>query len=174
MYSINWSCFNDLWDDFWPIDFNDGRPKAILERARRFHFSKQLWFDFPEGPGGTYFFGDGSYATNVWLKDIDYILPFNKQSGQMEFVMFQEFGPVSFGPTHEACNQAPLLECPTHHIPLKIYFYDRPGSPPGNGLSCDECVKERNARALQVQDTRCGWGRWAGNLRKDNECRPNY
>ena len=94
MHSINWSRFNDLWDDFWPIEFNDRSPKVILERARRFHFAKQLSFEFPEGPGGTYFFGDGTCATNVWLKDIDYSLPFN-QSGQMEFVMFQEFNLFS-------------------------------------------------------------------------------
>lgn len=97
MHSINWSRFNDLWDDFWPIEFNDRSPKVILERARRFHFAKQLSFEFPEGPGGTYFFGDGTCATNVWLKDIDYSLPFN-QSGQMEFVMFQEFGPALLDP----------------------------------------------------------------------------
>jgi hypothetical protein len=45
-------------------------------------------------------------------------------------------------------NNAPFEpKCNRHNKPMVLCFYDRPGSPPGNGWSCDECAAERAAPA---------------------------
>jgi hypothetical protein len=36
--------------------------------------------------------------------------------------------------------------CTKHNEQMVLSFYDRPGSPPGNGWSCQSCYKERSAK----------------------------
>ena len=45
-------------------------------------------------------------------------------------------------------NYAPP-RCSRHNEQMIISFYDRPGSPPGNGWVCQSCIKERTAEATR-------------------------
>lgn len=41
--------------------------------------------------------------------------------------------------------------CPTHFIPLMLHFYDRPGSPMGNGYVCPWCLAERQMAGIMAE-----------------------
>lgn len=43
--------------------------------------------------------------------------------------------------------------CEKHKEQMALYFYDRPGSVPGNGWSCRSCTEERKTGS-QVKATR--------------------
>jgi hypothetical protein len=48
----------------------------------------------------------------------------------------------------DATNSLPFVPslasvCPTHHEQMTIYFYDRPGSSPGNAMVCRSCIADR-------------------------------
>ena len=43
--------------------------------------------------------------------------------------------------------------CEKHQEQMVLHFYDRPGSPPGNGWDCRSCVEERKTGS-QVKATR--------------------
>lgn len=53
---------------------------------------------------------------------------------------------ASLSPTRHwnSFNEPKVPICPTHSVPMVLSFYDRPGSPPGNGWSCPKCIEERS------------------------------
>ena len=40
-------------------------------------------------------------------------------------------------------NNSMAPYCEKHDLQMVLYFYDRPGGPPGNGWACRACVYER-------------------------------
>lgn len=40
--------------------------------------------------------------------------------------------------------------CYTHNKEMQLTFWDRPGSPPGNGWACISCITERKANQPQL------------------------
>lgn len=49
-------------------------------------------------------------------------------------------------PAMNITNAVPPI-CTKHHETMVLSFYDRPGSPPGNGYACRSCAKERQTAA---------------------------
>ncbi len=46
--------------------------------------------------------------------------------------------------------------CEKHHIAMRLYFYDRPGGPAGNGWSCSMCVAERQIAPPPASESELG------------------
>ena len=65
----------------------------------------------------------------------------NKGNQDVDAAALAESQPA---PAKQQSNTEPPV-CEKHAEKMILCFYDRPGSPPGNGWSCQSCAKERMA-----------------------------
>lgn len=83
-------------------------------------------------------------AYRVWFE-----CPMCKQEHEVQWETYEK--PDFTCPRAPLASQepsaAPALsnppKCPRHNETMVISFYDRPGSPPGNGWVCKSCINER-------------------------------